>query len=106
MHVKHLAAVAVAALGVALPAAPALAAKPPSSFSLVGENFHATGSDVTITCAAATLSFTATGAASGPYSSTFTETGTATIGTFGLGSLDARFTIYDATRSLTAGTHS
>lgn len=99
MHLKRLAAVLATVLGGGLVAGPALAAKPPSSFSLAGENFHE-ASGATVSCTNGTLSFSASGIANGPILGlgTFTESGTATgvPAVFGaVSSFNASFTIFN-----------
>lgn len=63
-------------------AVPAIAA-PASVPTLSGETFHVTGGPTSVTCTldsgTGSFSFTASGMASGPYSGTFEETGSATV---------------------------
>ena len=83
--------------GLAIPAA--AAAAPPATMS--GEGFTASGGPPSVVCLGpGSFSFTASGAATGPYSGTFTETGTGTaLGVPTGGSLtvfSASFTIHSA----------
>jgi hypothetical protein len=76
---RTLAVLATAATAIALFASPASAQAPPT---LTGEEFTASP-DITANCdpsGTSTVTFSASGVATGPYSGTFTEVGTATIG--------------------------
>jgi hypothetical protein len=105
MDVKRLAAVLATAVGVGLAAGPTLAADP----SLTNEVFTGNTASDTLTCTGTTLSFSASGTATGPMVGTFMASGTAGVTAAGqagsaLTSLTASFTIFQNGVAVATGT--